>query len=277
MIESSPPRRAERASGTSSPVTLLARGIALVVVLPVRLVWEALVATGRGLSRWVFAPTMRFLDRWLLRPFGWLLRHLLWIPLRWSLRAAGWLWQTLVWLPLTWAWRNLVWSPLTWLWRSLVRLWRGTLWPPLRWCGQLLGRLLRGCGLALAWLLRVMVLVPLYYLLWVPLVWLVRVLTPAGRLVGRGLATLAGLVVVVLGWAWRAAGRVLWWCWALTGRPMLWAGRWVWRHAVVPAGRAVGAAWRATVSPAARWLRRGVLDPARQATREALSVLGVRR
>ncbi len=270
MIDSSPPTRpADPAPTTSSPVALVARGIALVVVLPVRLAWEVLVATGRALYRWVLAPTLRFLDRWLLTPLGWLLRHLVWIPLVWLLRAAGWLWNTLVWLPLTWLWRGLVW------------LWHHALRPPLWWCGRGLGRLLRWCGLGLAWLVRILLLVPLYYLVWVPLAWLVRVLTPAVRLVldtlGRWLAALASVAVTALGWAWRVAGRLLWWCWVLTLRPVLRAVRWVWRHTVVPVGRAVRAVWRATVTPAAGWLRRSVLDPARQATREVLTGLGLRR
>ncbi|WP_146605874.1 hypothetical protein [Micromonospora craterilacus] len=270
MIDNPPPARDASSAGVaSSPVAFVARGIALVVVLPVRLAWEVLAAAGRALHRWVLAPAIRFVDRWLLPPLGWLLRHLVWIPLVWSARAGWWLCRTLVWLPLTWLWRGLVW------------LWRSTLWPPLRWCGRGLGRLLRWCGRGLAWLVRTLLLVPLYYLLWVPLAWLVRVLTPAGRLVldtlGRWLSVLAGLAVAALGWAWRVAGRVLWWCWVLTLRPVLRAARWVWARTVVPVGRAVRAVWRVTVTPTARWLRRSVLDPARQATREVLTALGLRR
>ncbi|WP_341719804.1 hypothetical protein QQG74_08940 [Micromonospora sp. FIMYZ51] len=248
---------------------VVARGVALAVVLPLRLAWEVLAVTGRALYRLVLAPTARFADRWLLRPLGWLWRHLVWLPLVWSARAVAWLWRTLIWLPLTW-----LGDAVGWLWRT-------ALWPPLRWCGHGLARLLRWCGLGLAWLARILVLVPLYYLVWVPLAWLVRVLTPPARLVlaalGRWLHALARGSAVVLGWAWRTAGRILWWCWALTLRPVWFAGRWLWRVTLVPVGRAVRTAWRATVTPAARWLRHSVLDPARQATREALTALGLRR
>ncbi|WP_431729107.1 hypothetical protein [Verrucosispora sp. TAA-831] len=37
---------------------------------------------------------------------------------------------------------------------------------------------------SLAWLVRVLVLVPSYYLVWLPLAWTVRVLTPPARLLG---------------------------------------------------------------------------------------------
>ncbi|WP_433119064.1 hypothetical protein [Micromonospora sp. CA-246542] len=46
---------------------------------------------------------------------------------------------------------------------------------------------------------------------------------------------------------------------------------------VVPAARGLRAVWRATVPPAARWTRRAVLDPARVASHEVLSALGLRR
>ncbi|MGS2620098.1 hypothetical protein ACVCAH_37375 [Micromonospora sp. LZ34] len=51
----------------------------------------------------------------------------------------------------------------------------------------------------------------------------------------------------------------------------------MWRHAVAPLGHAVAAAWRATVTPAARWLRHTLLDPIRATTREVLLALGLRR
>lgn len=55
-------------------LTGVARVIALVVVLPVRLVWDALVFCLELLWRWVLAPVGRAL--------GWLIHHLVVIPLR---------------------------------------------------------------------------------------------------------------------------------------------------------------------------------------------------
>ncbi|PZF84916.1 hypothetical protein C1I93_29005 [Micromonospora endophytica] len=250
-------------------MALVARGLALLVVLPVRLGWELLAAIGRWLHRWVLVPTARFIDRWLLRPLSWLLHHLVWIPVGWMARAVRWLWLTLVW------------SPLTWLGNGVRWLWRNAFWPPLRWCGRGVAWACRWVVHGLAWLVSTLILVPLYHLLWVPLAWLVRVLTPAVRLLlvtlGGWLHALARRSVIVLDWAWRVAGRILWWCWALTLRPVWLAGRRLWRATVLPVGRAVGAAWRVTVTPMIRWLRGSVLDPVRQATREALTTLGLRR
>ncbi|MDG4780010.1 hypothetical protein O7614_10195 [Micromonospora sp. WMMD961] len=45
----------------------------------------------------------------------------------------------------------------------------------------------------------------------------------------------------------------------------------------MPTARGLRAVWRATVTPAARWIRRAVLDPARVASREVLGALGLRR
>ncbi len=260
-------------------MAVVVRGIALVVVLPVRLAWELLAAIGRGLHRWVFAPTIRFVDRWLLRPLGWLLRHLIWVPLLWAARAASWLWRTLVWLPLAWLGDGVAW------------LWRTALWPPLRWCGRRLARVRAGAAEPGAAAAVVRARTGLAGVDPRPGAAVLPAVGAAG-LAGPGAhparpadpghvepvaVRLACRSAVVLGWAWRVAGRILWWCWALTLRPVWLAGRWLWRVAVVPVGRAVRTTWRATVTPAVRWLRRSVLEPARQATREALATLGLRR
>ncbi|MDI5939676.1 hypothetical protein QLR68_16300, partial [Micromonospora sp. DH15] len=62
-------------------VAAFARGVALVVVLPVRLLWELLVGAGRLLHRWLLSPLGRALRAWVLRPLAWLAYHLLWVPL----------------------------------------------------------------------------------------------------------------------------------------------------------------------------------------------------
>ncbi|MER7893429.1 hypothetical protein ABTX15_26785 [Micromonospora sp. NPDC094482] len=252
MIDTpSPPRPPARPETAPPPlIAAVARGIALVVVVPVRLLWEFVAAAGGLLHRWLLAPVGRFLARWLLRPLGWLLHHLLWLPLTWLGRGLAWLIRVLIWVPL----RALV-RALGWLGRTL-------LWRPLVWLA--------------------------YHLLWLPAAWLARLLAPVGRLVAAGLAVLGrwlwrGVVAVAavlfdaLGWAWRVAGRLLWWCYLVTLRPVLLAGGWLWRHAIAPVGRAVAVAWRATVTPAARWLRDAVVRPTRQASREVLIALGLRR
>ncbi|RLK22691.1 hypothetical protein DER29_0530 [Micromonospora sp. M71_S20] len=245
VINSPSPEPGRTGSPPAPLLVAVARGIALVVVVPLRLVWELVVAVGRWLHRWLLAPVGRFLDRWLLRPLGWLLRILVWVPLVWLGRGLGWLFRTLIWVPAVWLARG-----LAWLARTVV-------WVPLTWLA--------------------------YHLIWVPLRWLARLLAPLGRLlvaglvaVGRWLAAAGRVLLDALAWAWWAAGRLLWWCYALTLRPFVLGAGWLWRHAVRPVGRAVAAAWRATVSPTVRWVRRAVVDPVRQATREALTALGLR-
>ncbi|MET8200749.1 hypothetical protein [Micromonospora taraxaci] len=309
---------AEPASVAFPLVAAVARGVALVFVLPVRLLWELIAAAGRLLYRHLLSPTGRFLRDWLVAPLVWGLHRLLWRPLVWCA-------HNLIWLPLTWVARNLLWLPLVWLGRGVAWVARTLVWLPLVWLGR-----------ALAWVARTVVWSPLVWLarrglrpplvalgrvlVWLtehlvlrPLRWVGAALTPAGRLLWRGVGMLAGalgaalaglvrgirwvvvgfgrLIVVVVVGAWRTAGWVLrlvyrlvlrpighglrWW-WH-TVRPLLLVVRWVWSVTVVPVARGLRTVWRATVTPAARWTRRAVLDPARVASREVLSALGLRR
>ncbi|MFD6756464.1 hypothetical protein [Micromonospora gifhornensis] len=114
-------------------------------------------------------------------------------------------------------------------------------------------------------------------LVWVPVTWLVRVLTPALQQVGRWLVVVGEHLGAALSWAWWASGRILWWCWALTLRPLWLATRWLWRNTVVPVGRAIRAVWRFTVVAPARWLRTSVLEPIGREIRETLFALGLLR
>ncbi|MET8231275.1 hypothetical protein ABZS77_11455 [Micromonospora sp. NPDC005298] len=250
-------------------VAAVARGVALVVVLPVRLLWELIEAAGRLVHRHLLTPVGRFLRRWLLAPLVWCVRHLLWLPLVWAAR-------TLVWIPLVWSGRGLAWVARTLIWLPLVWVARSVLRPPLV-----------GLGRVLVWLTG--------HLVVRPLTWLGEVLAPAGRLLWRGVGVLVGAAGAALVWllrgiwwivagcgrlvvaAWRTAGRVLGFLHRLLLRPLLLGVRWVWSVTVVPVARGVRAAWRATVSPVARWIRRSVLDPARLASREVLTALGLRR
>lgn len=99
------------------------RAIAVVVVLPFRLLWEATKVVGRFLARYVLAP------------LAWLLRYLVVIPVAWLARqiwtgltiAGGWIWAAL---------RILIGVPAVWLWRQALRpvlhaLWRYALRPVL--------------------------------------------------------------------------------------------------------------------------------------------------
>ncbi|WP_282695079.1 hypothetical protein [Streptomyces sp. CC208A] len=143
-------------------LTGAARAVALVVVLPVRLVWEALAFCLRQLWRWILAPVGRAL--------GWLLHHLLLVPLRW-------LWEWLL-LPvgkaLWWAVDLLLVTPLTWLWRYVLGPVRRFVGAALAWAWRIAGQVSRAVGR--------MVRRVLWHTIGRPLVWAYRVvLTPVGH------------------------------------------------------------------------------------------------
>ncbi len=194
--------------------------VALLVVLPVRVVWDLLAAFGRGLYRYVLGP---------------LVVHVV-APV---LRGLGWLVATLFKLLFVWPWAA--------LWRYVLRpvgswLYAYLLTP----AGRLLyAYLLRPLGLALArlgWLTWRYLLVPVGR----ALVWLALavhrylllplhryVLTPLGRALARAWYV-AGLITGGLWWGCKWAGRVL----------VGWPAVQVYRYVLTPAGHLVRAVWR---------------------------------
>jgi hypothetical protein len=215
---------------------------ALIVVVPLRLLWEVLSAIGR------------FAGAYLLRPLGWLLYHGV-------VRPLGWLLYHGVVRPLGWLLYHGVVRPLGWLLRVLVLI-------PLRWIGAtiivpfgrlILRYLLRPVWLALAWM-GVLLLTPFLYV--------------AGW-IGRGLAALWRLLRPVLvatarfiAHAWRLAGVVLF---HVLVRPAVW----IWQNVVMPVLRGLRWTWRAVVVPLARWLRTHVGEPVRAAARSVFKALGL--
>ncbi|MDQ0990898.1 hypothetical protein QFZ74_002126 [Streptomyces sp. V3I7] len=206
-------------------IRLPVRIVALVLVVPVRMLWDALVVAGRFLTDTVLRPVGRVL-LWLGRAvFVWP-----WVAL-WRYVAVP------VGRALLWLGRVLVVVPLGWLHRSLLTpLGHGIAW------------LARGVGAALKWL-YVRLLTPLGHgIAWLArgvgaaLKWLyVRVLTP----VGRALAWCADAVATGVGAALYWTARVLF---VLPARAL-------WRSVLVPVGRvlavvareigeALGHAWR---------------------------------
>ncbi|WP_320773066.1 hypothetical protein [Streptomyces sp. CRN 30] len=246
------------------------RIVMLVLVVPVRMVWDALVVTGRFLGRTVFRP--------LGRAVGWLARALFVLPLvgLWRYvvvplaRAVGWLGTVLLVRPARWLYR--------WV---LTPAGHALLWV----CTRLVLPAGAAVGAAVAWLARVLVALPAgWFYRWV--------LTPVGHVLarcGRGLAWCAGgvawcvrTVVVGIGTALYRTGRVLLVLPALA----------LWRWVLAPVGRflavlgreiadAVGHAWRIAgrVSLAVgrflatlfRWL---FVDPVRWVYRTLLTPVG---
>ncbi|MFD4372004.1 hypothetical protein [Streptomyces sp. NPDC058486] len=195
-------------------LTGVARAIALVVVLPVRLVWDALAWCFTQLWRWVLAPIGRAL--------AWLLHHLVVIPLQWLWewvlapvgRALWWLIDLLVLTPLAWLWRwvlvpvgKALWwvvdlllvTPLTWLWRYVLGPVCRFVGAVLAWAWRIAGQVSRAVGRAIRWVL--------WHGIGRPLAWAYRViLTP----VGHWLRTWVWGPVAAVGRAVRTATREVW-------------------------------------------------------------------
>ena len=225
-------------------VRLPVRIVVLVLVVPVRLVWDALVVCAKAV------------DRTVLRPFG---------------RGLAWLWRTLVVAPLAWPGAISSWC----LWRGSGAIWPGGTgacvvgaWPR-RGAGVVrpgvvrvavggavavrAGAGRRGVAVAVAWLVR--------YLLVVPAQWLYAwCLTPVGRAASRGWrGRRRG------GWPPGRAGlvRLLVWC----GKALfVWPWVALWRYVLAPVGRGIARRGGVAVcgiwswSPA-RWLYAYVLTP----------------
>ncbi|MFD4789292.1 hypothetical protein ACFWN1_19995 [Streptomyces sp. NPDC058459] len=266
-------------------VRLPVRIVVLVLVVPVRLAWDALVLAGRLLHATVLRPLGRALLwtgralfvwplvalwRWVLVPVGTALRRL----------AA-----VLVAAPLYWAYRHLL-TPLGHALRWTARGVGAYLLAPagrgLAWLARGLGALLAAAGRAVyagAALL-------LGYLLVAPARWLyARVLSPVGRallwladalVTGAGAAlywTLRVLLVLPALALWRwvlvPVGRVL----AVVAREVADALGHAWRIAgrlSLVVGRALGTLFRWIFVEPARWVYRTVLTPVGHAVRDAV-------
>ncbi|MFD5149150.1 hypothetical protein [Streptomyces sp. NPDC058401] len=252
--------------------------VAVLIVLPLRVVWDLLVAGARMLNRTVLGPLGQGLRR---------LYELVLLPV---LRGTGWLIGALFKLVFYWPWAGLwryvalpvgqaVYAYLlkpagTGLWRYLlVPVWEYGLLP----AGRGIARLFAGA---------------VRYLLVLPGGALYRyVLTPVGhalRWLGRGFAAGAAWVAKALFlWPWAALWRYA----VRPGAVGLWryllapVGRGVWAYLLVPLGQLLVAAWHlagrisralgralvwlwrwAVVRPAG-WLRRHVVTPAGNALR----------
>ncbi|MEU9922134.1 hypothetical protein AB0H51_12720 [Streptomyces griseoluteus] len=261
------------------------RIVVLVLVLPVRLAWDALVAAGRFLHATVLRPLGRALLRAGRALFVWPFVAL-W---RWVLvpvgTALGWLGHVLVVAPLCWLHAHVL-TPLgralRWAARGVVTCLLAPVGRGLAWLARGAGALLAAVGLGVftgaAWLVR--------YLLVVPARWVyVQVLSPVGRAllwVAEALVTGAGAILywtarilfvlpALALWRWVLApvGRVL----AVVAREVVDALGHAWRVAgrlsrVV--GRALGTLFRWIFVEPARWLYRSVLTPVGHVVRDVL-------
>lgn len=167
---------------------------AMIIVVPIRLLWELLALIGRLVGRYVLRPLGWLVYHGLIRPVAWLVRVLVIIPLRWVAetilaplgravyryllrpvgRALAWC-LAIVLLPFAYA--------AHWIGRGLAALWRAA-WPLLAALGRGVAHLWRLAGVVLfhllvrpvRWFWRVFLRPVLRAL---AVVWRVTVLTPA--------------------------------------------------------------------------------------------------
>ncbi|MER8225506.1 hypothetical protein ABTZ58_34145 [Streptomyces sp. NPDC094143] len=275
------------------------RIVVLVLVVPVRMAWDALVVTGRFLNDTLLRPLGRAL-LWLGRavfvwPFVGLWRYVA-VPLG---KALAWLGNVLVVVPLVWLYRYVltplghalalagrgVGAVLGWAYAHLLTpAGHAVMWV-VRGIGAAFAALGLGAWTAVAWLVR--------YLVAVPALWLYTwVLAPVGRALlwcGKGLVWLVSTVVTGVGAALYWIARILFvlpalalWRRVLTpvGRVLAVVGREVrdalghaWRvagHVSLAVGRFLGTLLRWTFVEPLRWVYRGVLTPVGHVLRDTL-------
>ncbi|MBV7697620.1 hypothetical protein [Streptomyces sp. TRM70350] len=275
------------------------RIVMLVVVLPVRMAWDALVVAGRFLNDTVLRPVGRAL-LWLGRavfvwPFVALWRWVV-VPVG---RALAWLGNVLVVVPCGWLYRYVLtpagqaiaWvgrgiaAGLTWVYaRVLTPVGHGIMWV-LKGVGALLAAVGTGVFTAVAWLVR--------HLLVVPATWLYEwVLAPVGRAIVwcvNGLLWLVRMIATGIGTALYWTCRILFvlpalalWRWVLVpvGRVLAVVGREIgaalghaWRvagHISLAVGRFLGTLFRWIFVEPVRWVYARVLTPVGHVVRDAV-------
>ncbi|MFF8604696.1 hypothetical protein ACF06X_02045 [Streptomyces sp. NPDC015346] len=239
-------------------VRIPVRIVVLVIVVPVRMVWDVLVVCARAVDRAVLRP--------LGRALAWLFRYAVAVPLTWLAKALFvWPWVAL--------WRYVV-APLlrygiaipaAWLYRTvLTPLGQGLAW--------ILTRTGHGLGVLLTGLWRYLLLPVARYGFVLPADWLyTRVLTPLGHALtwlftglGRALGWLAKALLV---WPWVALWRYL--LVPLVRYGLVVPLTWLWHRILAPAGHelvdALQVCWRIAghisraVGRALKWLVRNLL------------------
>lgn len=253
-------------------VRLPVRIVVLVLVVPVRVVWDALAVGGRLLRDSVLRPVGRALS-WVawavfVWPWGALWRYVV-AP---AGRMLGRLGYVLLVVPAVWLYDQV----LTPLGQVIGRAARGT--------GAVLARALRGVGAGLAWVLRgvgaglglvyAWLLVPVGRVLVVLLEAAGTALVAVGLGTYRGVAWLTRYLIVVpavwvyvwvltpvgraAAWTARRLGRLVWMIFGVIGTCLYWTLYWtarillvlpalaVWRGVLVPLGRVLAVVGRET-------------------------------
>ncbi|MFC5750392.1 hypothetical protein [Actinomadura rugatobispora] len=295
-----PPAARTRPAATGPAwIVVPARVVAVVVVLPLRLVYDlvallfrGLKRTPRGVGRFLLAAYMALLHP-VVRVIGqgavalwsglvWLWTYAVYIPLRWvavvvmlgglrlfgrgSGRLARWFYSIFV-APvvrLLAAIGSVLGSGLAWLGSGVLRLLELVVARPLvaLWAGLVWAA--KGVGAGLMFLLSVLVVVPAValwrYVLRPPLLGLAWL----GRTAGTGVAALAAIFAGALVWAWRMLGRLLYWvARILFVIPALF----VYRYLLRPIGLAGRFLWTNGVVAPSRWVKDALLVPVGRGSR----------
>ncbi|WP_329398771.1 hypothetical protein [Streptomyces melanogenes] len=297
-LQQPPPRQPEGCLTVA--IRIPVRIVVLVLVVPIRMIWDALTATARAIHRTLLRPVGRAL-KWLGhtlvvvplvhlgRGLAWLARTLVVVPLVFLVGCLAWLVRTLVVTPLTWLWRWLVvplWRygvvvPATWVYQHLLTpvghgiawvavglgagvAWAASaVWAGLARVGRGIAWLAAGGWTGIAWLATGIgkALVRVGLILFVvPVGWFWRWVLTP---VGRVLAVVVREVVDAFGHAWRIAGQVS----RALGRGLKWLG---WQLV----GRPVRWVWRTVCAPVLYWVRDTLWAPVKRAAVEAGRVAG---
>jgi len=233
----------------------IARAVAIVTVVPVRLAWEWLCAFGRLLRRLLWHPlarvvtaTWRRLSAGAGTVFGFLWHNGLRPVLVAVRQALTWL-CGLAWRGVVGGGRLLVVAPLRWLWQAVIVPAAVAVGRSGRWVG------------------RTLVVAPLRWLWQAVIVPAATALGRGGRLAGRGLVRVLDAVLVgPLGWLWRttvrpaarSVGHALGWLARHAGTAL--AGSWAWVSGLVRRGlRGGGTILRLLVLSPLGWVGRNLL------------------
>ncbi|KAB2348367.1 hypothetical protein [Actinomadura rudentiformis] len=253
-----------RSSVPAGPAWIVvpARIVALVIVLPIRLVYDLLVVAGRGLKAgskgvlWALAWPFRQLYTWLLRPLGLgiaAVGRAIGIGLAWAGSGLAWLFNVTIVSPLGWLLNVVVLGFLRMFGRGSGRLGRWFYRTVLAPIGRFSAYVGRGVGAGLLatwrgllWLLNVLIVAPLS-LVGGGLKWLLvgagHVIAYIAKGVATGIAWLfAVLIVLPLALLWQYVLRpplagLAWLC-RLIGSGLAYVGRGI--------GTGLLAGWRAT-------------------------------
>ncbi|MEU1024158.1 hypothetical protein ABZ366_19080 [Streptomyces sp. NPDC005904] len=229
-------------------IRLPVRIVVLVLVVPVRLVWDALAVCGR----FVYLRGLRPVGRAIAAVLTWLLKAVFvwpWVGL-WRYVAVP------VGTALAWLGRMLVVVPAAWLHRAVLA--------PI---GHGIARLALGIGRGVAWLAGGVWTVLATLFRWIFVVPVVAVWRWVLAPLGRAVAVVAREIGDALGHAWRVAGHLSLVVGRFLAKLLRWIFvepvRWVYRTLLTPVGHLVrDAVWR----PAAR-----AATEVRRATRQALA------